>query len=277
MKKLNCNSLTEIPVSEELIQKTLAIPQNADQKPFVIFGHRRVVAAAAALVLISAVSLLLFMFTGKKPDEGFVTAPIKPTSAVETTLPTEPFTPTSTLPTESVNCVTPSEKVLPTDKSKPDVINDDVSSERSRIDAATVKKNSQSDNTQRHLSPTELLEPTLSPETEAPAPTEYEPAEPIDNTCYGYVYETMLTDKMYCFIADTASNIYGESDLFSSQHIASVGDSNDGWITISYNPDDYGIIPNSDVYTFTFYNEDGDIVYYDNAYFGIAASQGGNR
>ena len=68
MNKMNFRNLENLQVPDELMEKLLAIPETAEDKPAGIpWWRSRYVVAAASLVLVSALSLLLYLNFGVKP------------------------------------------------------------------------------------------------------------------------------------------------------------------------------------------------------------------
>ena len=68
MKKANFDMLKNLPVPEGWIENALAIPEQEEKKNAVVpFWKNRAVVAAASLVLVSALSLLLYLNFGVKP------------------------------------------------------------------------------------------------------------------------------------------------------------------------------------------------------------------
>jgi|GEM_PF-955310 len=76
MKNFNFNSLQNLPTPESWIENALNIPAKEEQKPAVIPFWRkpRVIAAAASLILVSALSVALFLSMNNAP------VPVKPNS-----------------------------------------------------------------------------------------------------------------------------------------------------------------------------------------------------
>lgn len=68
MKEINFNTLRDLPVPEKWIKNALAIPETKEQKAVVVPFWRkpRFIAMAASLVLVSALSLALFLSMGSK-------------------------------------------------------------------------------------------------------------------------------------------------------------------------------------------------------------------
>lgn len=77
MKAFNFNTLQNLPVPDGWVEKALAIPETADQKPVAVplWRKPRFIAAAASLVLVSALSIALFLTMGSKNP-----LPVKPSS-----------------------------------------------------------------------------------------------------------------------------------------------------------------------------------------------------
>lgn len=69
MKKANFNTLKNLPVPESWIENALAIPTEQEKKPAALpfWKKPRFIAMAASLVLVSALSLALFLTMGSKP------------------------------------------------------------------------------------------------------------------------------------------------------------------------------------------------------------------
>ena len=68
MNEMNFRNLENLQVPDELMDKLLAIPETEEEKPAAIpWWRSRSVIAAASLVLVSALSLLLYLSFGVKP------------------------------------------------------------------------------------------------------------------------------------------------------------------------------------------------------------------
>ena len=70
MKQFNCDSLKNLPVPEELIEKAVAIPETAAKTPAALpwFRNTKLIAAAASVVLVTAIgSTVYFIFGNKNP------------------------------------------------------------------------------------------------------------------------------------------------------------------------------------------------------------------
>lgn len=82
MKEFNFNTLRDLPVPEQWIENALAIPETEEQKPAAVPFWRmpRYIAMAATLVLVSALSIALFLSMGSKPPVA-----VKPGSGADTT------------------------------------------------------------------------------------------------------------------------------------------------------------------------------------------------
>ena len=76
MKSFNFDTLQNLPIPEGWIENALSIPEQKEQKPALIpFWRRpRVIAAAASLILVSALSIALFLSMNNAP------VPVKPNS-----------------------------------------------------------------------------------------------------------------------------------------------------------------------------------------------------
>ncbi len=69
MKEFNFNTIKNLPIPEQWIENALAIPEAEEQKPAVVPFWRkpRFIALAASLVLVTALSISLFLSMGSKP------------------------------------------------------------------------------------------------------------------------------------------------------------------------------------------------------------------
>lgn len=83
MKKANFNAIMNLPIPESWVENALAIPERKEKKA-VPFWRSRAMIAAASLVLVSALSILLYLSFGMKPP-----VEVKPyTHAASTVRPT---------------------------------------------------------------------------------------------------------------------------------------------------------------------------------------------
>ncbi len=250
-----------IPVSDRLLEETLAIPQKQAHHSVIPLFHICAVAAAASLMLVSAVCLAVFLFFNRNTS-----VPVAVSTA-----PSQQDPSSAVVSTDNTDCSS-------TEMQKTESADHDTTKQKqSHHEVCSILMNGSSDVDLPHRpveTTVKMPQPESQPQSQAqPAATQpVVPSKPeatetdditVSNTCYGMVYERLYTKRMYCFISDTASNIYGDSDLFSDQHLATVENDENGWITVSYNPDEYGIIPETNTYQYAFYNEDGAIVYSD--------------
>ena len=103
MNKYNCDSLKNLPVPDELIEKALAIPETAEKAPVALPWYRRtrIIAAAASVVLVTALGVsAFFLFGNKKPSVKAFHEAVEPT-AFATDAPTAPVDDPATEPTDS--------------------------------------------------------------------------------------------------------------------------------------------------------------------------------
>ena len=77
MKKANFNTLKNLSVPESWIENALAIPEKEEQKPAAVpfWKKPRFIAMAASLVLVSALSIALFLSMGSKPPVAVKSGP----------------------------------------------------------------------------------------------------------------------------------------------------------------------------------------------------------
>lgn len=108
MNKYNCDSLKNLPVPEELIEKALMVPESAEKTPAVLPWYRRtrMIAAAASVVLVTTLGFsAFFLFGNKKPPVKATYEAVEPT-AFATDAPTEPDDDPATEPTDIVEKAT---------------------------------------------------------------------------------------------------------------------------------------------------------------------------
>ncbi|MBQ3265414.1 MAG: hypothetical protein IJH07_06525 [Ruminococcus sp.] len=70
---------------------------------------------------------------------------------------------------------------------------------------------------------------------------------------------------VYCRIYDSDGNLYGDSDLYSDQHVATLTLTYNSR-TLSYTPRDYGILPEDGCYRYEFYTGSGKSLVTGSAY-----------
>ncbi len=101
------------------------------------------------------------------------------------------------------------------------------------------------------------------------------PKPPVDPTVSGgdytteevvTIYDSFLASKLagsgkvYCSIYSSSGKLLGDSNLFSSQHRASVDYKTSSVVQVSYDPLSKGLWLSAGRYTYSFYNENGVVV-----------------
>ena len=291
MKKLNCDALRHAAVPDELIQKALNIPNTADRKPVLFFKNARTMAAAACFVLAAGIAVALFMTVGRyqpavSESLRLATQNVPDGTEAESTSDGATIGDTdATAATSPTTVVTKEEAIRNTinnffhspaaaDTTAADSETTPPSAAPSGRNGSTVAPTSApepSAPTVPHSTEEPVPSPTDAP-TEAPTkePTEEVPTEaPIEEPtmapwdpdhdsyfCDYYYYKLYYPNhvKVYCKITSLDGTIlYGDSDLYSEQHLAVMRESGPDYIYVTYVPGLYGILPKSDFYHYEFY------------------------
>lgn len=101
----------------------------------------------------------------------------------------------------------------------------------------------------------------------APRPTESRCKASVSISVSVYTVSQINKEggTVYCRIYDDDGNSFGDSDLYSDQHLATLTLTYNSRI-LSYTPRDYGILPEDGLYRFEFYTPSGRIVVSGSAY-----------
>ena len=318
MKKLNFNSIQSLQTPDSWIENALAIPEKESKKPAFI-TRPRIIAAAASIVLVTAVSVALFLTMGNnspveiKPSyDGDVQPPtsytgdIYPTAASESgqqnTAPTSPTEDKAEQIRRAIESViNPTAQTQSGDHANPTTPSGSQSSANAQPSSqapttkptqkATVKPTEKATQAATEIT---IITPTTKP-TQAPTqkptrkpdhnpseaiwdpPTETpwipstqptynateaatEPNEPVLSsiTISSKVY-VRNGSAVYCKITDVADgSVYGDPDLYSDGHLATVTGTSMNTVSCEYKPGDRGIkLMPGVVYYYTFYDADG--------------------
>lgn len=344
MKEFNFDALRNLPVPEDWIENALAIPEEEEKKPAVIPFWRkpRFIAMAASLMLVTALSIALYLSMGNKPpvtvkpnskpsateiiwstDENGETVATEvviipdPDEQQNATQPTEkkspvaqfferifggtdPTAPTPS-PTESGRR-SPNQKPAPTEKGKPSPTAKDTPTEKDDLPVEST------DPPYSTTAPTEIIieepptvtpwedsttsptesgdviihgpggwdvteapwdpdatEPTPKPTQPKPTQSKYKDSVRISASVYSISKINQDGGVVYCRIYDDNGNVYGDGDLYSDQHLATLTLTFDGG-SLSYSPRDHGILPEDGYYHFEFYTRAGRSLSKGNAY-----------
>lgn len=66
--------------------------------------------------------------------------------------------------------------------------------------------------------------------------------------------------KVYCSVYSSSGKLVGDSNLFSSQHLATIDYKTSSVVLVSYDPTSKGLLLSQGRYTYSFYNENGVVV-----------------
>lgn len=284
MNRLNFDSLENLNVPEEWIEKALVVPDNIqNKKPIDFLKLSRIITSVACVAVVSIVSLSLFFFTKNNAE---IPIGVKNTTSVTFEWNQDEETSCNNLNTESkddLSVTEPSEKsikntenITHSSSSRETVSNNTEPTEKST--AITSVEPQDTDSAVR-TEPTETNRVTN--------PSNNEKTDPIDNTkpiettkatesvepssdsgwngvltvttCEAEFSSDLITGsgKVYCRLYDSKGNMIGDSNLFSAQHLASSRVDKNGKVFATYYPVSAGLNLNSGRYSFYFYNENG--------------------
>lgn len=346
MKEFNFNTLRDLPVPENWIENALSIPEQEEQRPAAVPFWRkpRFIAMAASMVLVSALSIALFLTMGTKPpvavksnskssatqivwstDEYGATvatevvvvpddsaqrdgtSPTEAKSGIvrflerlfggdDNTAPTTAtdsgrsgrMTPTTRTYPSAGGRTTPTGKPAPTEGGRPSPTAKTLPTEAPTEDDTSViihgpggwdyekptEPPTESPTEGSWVPPTSApwetpTEPTWEDPTQSPVPkpTESRYKASVSVTVSGWAVSSINQDGgvVYCRIYDDNGNMYGDSDRYSDQHLATLTLGNI-YRTLSYTPRDYGILPEDGLYRFEFYTRSGNSLVTGSAY-----------
>lgn len=272
MNKVNFNKLRNISVPDEWIENAIKVPETIGQKkgPFSA-GFKRFVTVIAAALLVCVMSIPLYVF-----EENKVSFPKKPTEYIGASdnggLPSK--TPTEI--TVGLNGTFP--------VSKTEIPHTEFESVSS---AAETQGNTEVvTETKPFVAITNLHEPTsfepTKPEPTNPYPTNSEPitnpskTDPTEPSTGHYVSMIPVcagaydasdvvnadgVEEIYCCLYDSRGNLVGDTNLYSSEHIANATYMQNGYVFLSYEPTEKGLKLKVGTYKFYFYLSDWEVVY----------------
>ena len=298
MKNFNFNSLQNLPTPESWIENALNIPAKEEQKPAVIPFWRkpRVIAAAASLILVSALSVALFLSMNNAP------VPVKPnskqasteivwsTDANGETVATEIVIVPDTADQQNATQASASPSRLSPDRDPGDPTAPTSSAESGRRSPTESGKPSQA--TEKPVPtdpsaypaaptvpPTELEEPDPSepawePPTAAPWIPPTEPEEPPTEVVWEitdhidvYLYNDRIPQdgKIYCkFVSLNTGKVYGDFGDFDDERLMTCLHTGTTESYYYYDCRDHFKVPsffNADECIYSIYDSDGNILY----------------
>ena len=227
MNEMNFDSLKKIKAPQEWLDKAAAIPETAEEKPAAVPVRR--IAAAASIVLVSAVGLMVFLFFGNGNTGAPFAVRQDRTSVTEVTSGETCFGETreSAAPAETIAVYSTDAQgntviayrdksaatesgVHPTEKRRSKVA--PTSSSATASPQSTEKASPTTRATDYVPNPTESPSPTVAPATEPPAPTEPPPIQiPTEgistaegDLCFSATFDASLLEDgeaVYCIYA----------------------------------------------------------------------------
>lgn len=300
MKNFNFNSLQNLPTPESWIENALNIPEKEEQKPAVIPFWRkpRVIAAVASLILVSALSVALFLSMNNAP------VPVKPNSKqASTEIVWSTDANGETVATEVVIVPDTADRQDPTQASEspsrlsperdPDAPAASTSStENGRKSPTDSNKPSPSQASEKPV-PTDPAETPISPvipptERETLRPTEpswepptatpwFPPTEPEDPPTEAtweitdridvYLYNDQVPrdGKLYCkIVSRITGKVYGDFDDFDDERLMTCRYTGKTSSYYDYSCRDHFSIPrvnDADDCVYTIYDSSGNILY----------------
>ena len=247
MRKSDFDFKQYVEVPEEWIEKALAIPDAAPQKPKVIPMRRYVAAASVVLIAVTSVTVY-FLFRNKVPIPiaQNPTVSTAETTSEETAVPTRPCEQNPTFNTDgTVNDQTStSSQAIPTqpatqimtDSGRQIVIptsaatiSDPTEAPSSAVTAPPSTEPPQSPYTDTPtqkpvINPTTVPPPTSAPVTQKP--TTYQPKIKTLKVYLPIIAEFAASDDeddtVYCCVYDSSGNPLGDRNLYSNSHCVDI-------------------------------------------------------
>lgn len=251
MKRVNFNALNNIKAPEALIERTLAAAQEhpADAEPadhrVLPLRYRRMIAAAAGVVLVTAIGLSVYFLNRNFNNQPIAVAP----ATAATLVPTEPATlPASAVPTQPTFDPTAMPTAPATDQpTEPSV---------APTAPAIVPTEKQTEPTEKPTVPVE--DPTKPTEDERPDEPTALPIRDEPVILYGSLTDEIRLNAKYvcCRIETEDGQPLGDEDLYSAQHRVTVIRA---YRTVQYDPTARGLELSAGDYHYYFYEENGTI------------------
>ncbi len=291
MKNINFDALTNIKAPDTWIENALDIPATVEKKkPIPFFKHSRIIAAVACLILVSVVSVTIYLTSDRvvppidpdydetksstsvnatgispqhnetetnaqnKQPENVVILPTQPYDVVE---PTEGNS--SAKPTQS----TTGESQIPQDPTEKPIIVPTQPVEPSEAPEPTDPPCESPTENETPIEPSEgdPMIPGVPPvETPTEEPTKNPANEfPEDADCSGATKISNLTgqNRVYCIVTDPSGNQMGTADWFTDEHLATIYYQDGNYVYFAYSVRGHYNINESGIYTCIFYNESG--------------------
>ncbi len=281
MNSINFHSLKNIDVPAELRQEVLAIPERPERKPVGYFSRAlRFAAAAAVFVIITAVSVVLFLNTKGQPPVSVLPSPTDDRSIA-----TEPvagqLVPPISLSTDGVS-------------ESPTAAKNSVSAEPSQRgavcpdyptvapDGSPARENvTRAPNAHPVIAPTSHPDAVPSAETQAPQnpqpqteepqdPSQswYEPTEGTWTSPRGVSTTIRWNDhpkdgKVYCRIESPEGEVFGDYDLFADERLMiNIGGAEGAYIFVYWfaNHIEVPFKSETDVFKCIIYGSDGNVL-----------------
>lgn len=286
MSEFNFDKLKNLEIPDTWVDGALEVPPCSNKPPVIFVNLKRVITAVACLLVVCVLSIPIFIYTqksdilsaqptvvtptetqnaGLNTDSTKNTEPAKsneentePTKTEETEDSTENVNPiemdtetetTASSKTESSNGETNPDKIPTNPQGSIDTNPDGVIREP---DGGNEKPNSS----------------TSKPSTTDPDKIPSKPAQV--KLCRGsFLLEKIQPDlKVYCSVhVYYDDELIGDKDLFSDQHIADISrvieDAGGDIVVAKYDPVKLGLIKQTEMYRFYFYNSKGEILFQD--------------
>ena len=277
MKKVNFNTFENLTVSEELMQKALAIPDNAKSASVPFYSRIKSFVTAASFILVFALSVLSFFFFGNKnvvpiAPSSVQNPPYSTTAESTTTSQAENAEPSAPENSVSSQPQTQTATELSTDADGNEiitVITDIISIEQEPTEGGHAEPSEEQSETT--TAGTSALDD--QPTEQATSPPDVEPVY-----LYGYFMEpeygekyvfklniqfssnTLLQeDSLYCRIYDEERNLLGSPDFYAEDHKVDFS-LTDNTVSARYSSD----ISSEELWrcdhTFEFYDEYGRVL-----------------
>ncbi len=271
MKKLNFNNIKNLNVPENWVDNALNIPESYAEKKHINFIKlSRIITVAACVVIIGTISLTLFFTKNNNMLVG-----VKNTNSTETIFTTtengtyNSYTENKTTTTSALSTVKSYESAEFPTQSSSNNNNATYGTEPPELatDTPLNPTEPQTDYNEPETTRAQNTSPTYTQQT----PTSTTQSDWTDSTyvCIGHYSLGMTVSsvfKAYCKIYDEQGNLLGDSNLYSSEHIATTKETTDDYIQLYYEPTKAGLKLSAGKYSYHFYDEYGIELYKDYLY-----------
>lgn len=294
MNRLNFDNLKNLEIPDTWIENALSIPANHKSKSRSFLSYSRVVATAACFMVVCAASFSVFFFMNdnggipisnrtstttaterKDHTQNSVTTATITDTQIENYFLSSEFSETTQKITEATEKPSVSDATVPDTEPAESLVADSTLSSRETESAETptipsvtyptVVTTQQPITAETQVSTTQpLVIPTVSVESTTSATVDDDWCDIQSNgICYGNFPKSQLVGNVYCRLYDSDGKLVGDSNLYSSQHLAHYVIEAGNNVYVQYFLSDAGLDLSSGTYIYYFYNANGVDLYTD--------------